>query len=352
MTSENEEQNAKENKECIRCKGKKSHLSNTELLKCGNVKCEKLSHYICFEKKYNKSSWFQDLKESNSTNEVVYCNKDCYSKGKNNKQRYLWNNDGLGGKDDPNNSLKLLIDWLTTGENWTKYKGKNNNGKSKLQYSKEIASVINSHGVKEERTADQVRVKIDSIERAYKEADVWVNRTGVGVKEEDVDNFEDIVRTKYCQFYFELEPIFKDHASIRPKLTSNELDSDTDDSEESEEDLSEDPFASTNSVESQNVNSNRDKNQKGVKRSASSDMKNKSKSKFKTEHISTSKMDQYLESKKKHCETKIEAEKLDNKIECIHQIRKLDESGYSECKIRKWLPELLSLIDIYFDEDD
>ena len=181
MTSENVELNAKDNKECIRCKGKKSLISNDELLKCGSVKCEELSHYICFEKKYKKSSWFQDLKESNNTNEVVYC-------------------------------------------------------------------------------------------------------------------------------YFELEPIFKDHASIRPKLTSNELDSDTDDSEESEEDLSEDPFASTNSVESQNVNSNREKKEKGVKRSASSDMKNKSKSKFKTEHISTSKMDQYLESKKNHCETKIEAE--------------------------------------------
>ena len=76
-------------------------------------------------------------------------------------------------------------------------------------------------------------LKIDSIERSYKEADVWVTRTrvGVGVRiGDDVHNYEDIVRTKYCQFYYELKPNFKDHASIRPKLASKDLDFDTFDS--------------------------------------------------------------------------------------------------------------------------
>ena len=76
-----------------------------------------------------------------------------------------------------------------------------------------------------------MRVKIDSIERSYKEADVWVTRTRVEVRiEDDVHNYEDIVRTNYCQFYFELKPNFKDHASIRTKLASKELDFDTFDS--------------------------------------------------------------------------------------------------------------------------
>ena len=140
-----------------------------------------------------------------------------------NNTRPLWTNAGPKGKDDLNHSMKHLIDQLTTGDNWIKYKGKNNNGKSKSQFAKEIASFINSTGVKETRTAEQVRVKIDAIEKAYKIADNFVNNTGVGLKEDDPDNFEDVVRNSFFSYYFNSKPIFRDHASISPVMTNKDL---------------------------------------------------------------------------------------------------------------------------------
>ena len=67
-----------------------------------------------------------------------FATRHAISRQKNNT-RSLWTNDGPKGKDDPNHSMKHLIDWLTTGDKWVKYKGKNNNGKSKSQFAKEIA---------------------------------------------------------------------------------------------------------------------------------------------------------------------------------------------------------------------
>ena len=77
-------------------------------------------------------------------------------------------------------------------------------------------------------------LKIDVIEKAYKEADKWVNNTGAGVKAKDESEFEDYVRNKKCSYYFELEPIFRDHASINPSMTSEDLEIDL--SHEKEED--------------------------------------------------------------------------------------------------------------------
>lgn len=43
-----------------------SLLSNTALINCGNVKCDKLSHYICFENKYKNPNCVKQLKDSNA----------------------------------------------------------------------------------------------------------------------------------------------------------------------------------------------------------------------------------------------------------------------------------------------
>ena len=52
-----------------------------------------------------------------------------------NKTRPLWTNDDPKGEGDTNHSMKHLIDWLTTDDNWIRYKGKNNSGKSKTQWT-------------------------------------------------------------------------------------------------------------------------------------------------------------------------------------------------------------------------
>jgi hypothetical protein len=43
-----------------------------------------------------------------------------------------WNNDGANGQGDPNTSEKILLDWLTDEGNYSKYRGKNNNGIKKF----------------------------------------------------------------------------------------------------------------------------------------------------------------------------------------------------------------------------
>ena len=104
--------------------------------------------------------------------------------------------------------------------------------------TKEIAFFINSIGVKKTRSAEQLRVKIDAIEKAYKNADNIVHNTGVGLKENDPDNFEDVVRNSFFSYYFELEPIFRDHASISPVMTNKDLSNESSDEESDSDDSS------------------------------------------------------------------------------------------------------------------
>ena len=351
---------------CTRCKNKSTDCIQLDLLPCGNEKCKKVCHHTCFVKKYSKQDWFKGIDDDSE--ELVFCNKTCYKQAKKNNTRPLWTNDGPKGTDDPNHSMKHLIDWLTTGDNWIKYKGKNNSGKSKSQFAKEIASFINSTGVKETRSAEQVRVKIDAIEKAYKIADNFVNNTGVGLKEDDPDNFEDVVRNKFFPYYFELEPIFRDHASISPVMTNKDLSNESSEEESDSDDSSvesvfmtpkvkviENVVTSSKRGKDEDANENNkkikssEKEKQSNKVSANKNMKNVKKGIPKNNE---SKMDEYLSSKKKQCDNDCENTSIINKMDIIKQVKDLHvNQGFSESKIRRWFPELKDVVDIYFEED-
>lgn len=96
-----------------------------------------------------------------------------------------WDKDGKDGPDDPQNSMAILLDWLTTHGNYSKLKGDNSNGATKVRIVGELARQINSKGVRKERTAKQVINKLHHLFKTYKKASDWANLTGAGVLEMD-----------------------------------------------------------------------------------------------------------------------------------------------------------------------
>jgi hypothetical protein len=138
------------------------------------------------------------------------------------------------------NSEAILILWLTTPGNYSRYRGgnKKNGGKGKIQYAEEIARKINAAGVRVKRDAVKVKSKIEHIESCFRSAhDFAFTETGAGLKEkDDATDFNEAVLKK-CPWYFDLLPIFQDRASAKPKMTSDELDlSDSDEEDGRDED--------------------------------------------------------------------------------------------------------------------
>ena len=146
-------------------------------------------------------------------NNAVCCNKDHVTKAlkeaEKKKQKDVdttninipWGEDGKNGRNDPNNSLAILLDWLTTIGNYARYKGDASNGVTKLVIAGQIARLINSRGVRKERTNKQVINKIDHLVRQYKDASDWANQTGAGVLEtQGKETFDQAVSSCACDF--------------------------------------------------------------------------------------------------------------------------------------------------------
>jgi hypothetical protein len=74
-----------------------------------------------------------------------------------------WSEDSLYGPDHPANSETMLLDWLTTGDNYTIYRG-GFGGRTKLHIANTIAFDINEKGIKKERTGDMIIKKIGKFE--------------------------------------------------------------------------------------------------------------------------------------------------------------------------------------------
>jgi hypothetical protein len=101
---------------------------------------------------------FKDLDE-----DVVVCNKTCLKKYLSNKKDKALSrdNDGELGVDNPNNSVAILIGWLTTQGNYSKiYHSKHNGGKTKTRVCEIIVEYINSYNVKIKRDSKMVLNKI------------------------------------------------------------------------------------------------------------------------------------------------------------------------------------------------
>ena len=137
--------------------------------------------------------------------------------------RMPWNKDGKLGPHDPNHSERVLIDWLTTPGNYSKFRGSNNRGTRKRQYALQIANKIKAAGVRRVRTEKDVLNKIQYVENAFRSAHDFANtETGAGLEEHDKGSFDDAV-TKKCPWYFDLLDCFEDRANARPRITTDEM---------------------------------------------------------------------------------------------------------------------------------
>ena len=126
--------------------------------------------------------------------EKIACTKKCYKK----VQRILiqevneanvainlsWDKDGLEGEHDPVNSMVVLLEWWTSGNNYSKYRGKDNKGKKKKDVYFKLAASINLIS-RCEQTANSMKCKIIGLESSWKMAHDWAGATGKGVKENE-----------------------------------------------------------------------------------------------------------------------------------------------------------------------
>ena len=106
-----------------------------------------------------------------------------------------WSNDGQDGKDDPDSSESILIDWLNTGNNFNLFRSPEG-GACKAEVATRIANIINSKGVRVQRTGESVKNKIDHMQRMMRETCDFVNSaTGEGILEtEGYASFREKVR--------------------------------------------------------------------------------------------------------------------------------------------------------------
>jgi hypothetical protein len=83
-----------------------------------------------------------------------------------------WDSDGTNGPNTVRNSETILLDWWTTGDNWSKYRGgKGDNGKTgitkKEQTWKKLLDEIKKAGITATRNARAVGAKIARMESEY-----------------------------------------------------------------------------------------------------------------------------------------------------------------------------------------
>jgi hypothetical protein len=194
---------------CIRgCK-----VTDKELIKC--YKCDRFIHTDCFNDMFLVKQNLPPLPDNR-----VACRKKCHSKSMGHAATLYWHNDGKDGPDDSHTSERILIDWMTTPGNYSRYRGKNNGGKTKLQIAQEVLDLFLLHGVRAKRNAKQVISKITQLEDKFKTVHDWTQATGAGM--EGTGGYEDYIKSR-CPFYYDLIPIMQDRASAKPKYTSEDL---------------------------------------------------------------------------------------------------------------------------------
>jgi hypothetical protein len=141
---------------------------------CINKGCHCFIHFKCYEEKIRKKHNLKPLihPDNPDVEEVAACTKACpYKHSKQMKKVSMgqgqnggttssirWENDGSQGPNNPNTSIKVLLDWMTMLGNYANYLGCNAN-KKKAHYQQESVNKINWSGVLSKRTPKQVSLE-------------------------------------------------------------------------------------------------------------------------------------------------------------------------------------------------
>jgi hypothetical protein len=146
------------------------------------------------------------------------------------KTRRPWDNDAVsGGK----SSLDVLLDWLTNGSNYMRWKGGASGGTTKEKMCSDVVALLRNQEILH-RTNRDIRNKIGELERSYRSATDWLAKTGQGIQEEDTSTGSNTIQayvTKICKFYDILHPIMRDRPSARPLFTNEKRENDHEEDE-------------------------------------------------------------------------------------------------------------------------
>ena len=161
----------------------------------------------------------------------IACSKHCHDQyvqkvERLNQESYVfpYDEDGPKGKYDPISSLSIILDWMSTGDNLKEYLGHNVEGKTKLDYAKEVNEMIQRAGCRQVRRAHDVRQKIDNLIASYKRASEWSKQTGQGLLDKgEVASFQDGLR-QFCVHWDLLDPILRTRSGVVALFNSDDAD--------------------------------------------------------------------------------------------------------------------------------
>lgn len=200
-------------------------------------------HFQCYENAIILKGELPHLMAPDDETAYVSCSKKCYHRVAKTTQsncpisiKIPWEKDGRLGHNDPVNSFSILFDWMSTGNNYERFRSGRGaaNGVTKQAVCEQIAATINQKNLKVVRSWKQVLSKIKHLEDCFKKAHDWAQgQTGAGVQETDPAGWRESVLQRFPHYY-ELLPIMVDRASARPPITNEEL-SDNDDNEHDNE---------------------------------------------------------------------------------------------------------------------
>jgi hypothetical protein len=103
---------------CVRGCVYKRRATLEQLLLCASPTCDKSLHMTCFKKRIVKEDkkMVRRFKHRSSRLSTGLLKK---ARAINSANGLTWDNDGFGGRDDPNTSIRILLDWLTHEGNYS-----------------------------------------------------------------------------------------------------------------------------------------------------------------------------------------------------------------------------------------
>ena len=189
--------------------------------------CNHTIHVSCaviIRRIFHSTAKKQKEKELTFDDRDVICSKACYNKMVKGKLQVLarnavpssakvtrfWHNDG---PTDSINSLSVLMSWLTTEGNYSRWRGGDKFcGVTKKSLATSIVTMIHDQ-VGVQRQQKHVINKITTIEADYRNASDWLGATGSGV-ECQISVREYVM--KLCPFFYDLQDVMEDRASTKP----------------------------------------------------------------------------------------------------------------------------------------